>query len=80
MRDVFEGADVAVLPDRYGLGLRNSLAVALPAGGPVVAAPGAARPLTSADPQLAGSCSSASSGRATHGGVDVERLLSHPPP
>jgi glycosyltransferase involved in cell wall biosynthesis len=41
--DVFGEADVAVFPDRHGLGVRNSVTEALAAGLPVVATPAAAR-------------------------------------
>jgi glycosyltransferase involved in cell wall biosynthesis len=41
--DVLHSADVAVFPDEYGLGIRNSVTEALAAGLPVVASPAAAR-------------------------------------
>lgn len=41
--DVYHGADVAVFPDEYGVGIRNSVREALAAGTPVVATPVAAR-------------------------------------
>jgi polysaccharide biosynthesis protein PslH len=41
--EVFADADVAVFPDRNGLGVRNSVTEALAAGLPVVATPAAAR-------------------------------------
>ncbi|MHA7264334.1 glycosyltransferase [Arthrobacter sp. TMN-37] len=41
--DVFREADVAVFPDEYGVGIRNSVHEALAAGLPVVATPIAAR-------------------------------------
>lgn len=43
MMDVFDWADVAVFPDREGLGIRNSVREALAAGIPVVATAAAAR-------------------------------------
>jgi glycosyltransferase involved in cell wall biosynthesis len=43
MTDVFNSADVAVFPDREGLGIRNSVREALAAGIPVVATAAAAR-------------------------------------
>jgi glycosyltransferase involved in cell wall biosynthesis len=43
MMDVFNSADVAVFPDREGLGIRNSVREALAAGIPVVATAAAAR-------------------------------------
>lgn len=41
--DVWAAADVALFPDRHGLGIRNSVGEALAAGLPVVASPAAAR-------------------------------------
>ena len=41
--EIFQAADVAVFPDRQGLGIRNSVSEALAAGLPVVATPTAAR-------------------------------------
>jgi len=41
--EIFQAADVAVFPDRHGLGIRNSVSEALAAGLPVVASPTAAR-------------------------------------
>jgi glycosyltransferase involved in cell wall biosynthesis len=43
MLDVFSSADVAVFPDRHGLGIRNSVSEALSAGLPVVATAAGAR-------------------------------------
>jgi glycosyltransferase involved in cell wall biosynthesis len=43
MADVFDAADVAVFPDREGLGIRNSVQEALASGIPVVATRVAAR-------------------------------------
>ncbi len=40
---IFQAADVAVFPDRHGLGIRNSVSEALATGLPVVATPTAAR-------------------------------------
>ena len=41
--EVFRSADVALFPDRRGLGIRNSVTEAIAAGLPVVATPAAAR-------------------------------------
>ena len=43
MLEVFHRADVAVFPDRHGVGVRNSVREAVAAGLPVVATPAAAR-------------------------------------
>jgi glycosyltransferase involved in cell wall biosynthesis len=43
MLEVFSDADVAVFPDRHGLGIRNSVTEALSAGLPVVATQAGAR-------------------------------------
>jgi glycosyltransferase involved in cell wall biosynthesis len=43
MLDVFSTADVAVFPDRHGLGIRNSVSEALSAGLPVIATRAGAR-------------------------------------
>lgn len=41
--DIWAAADVALFPDRHGLGIRNSVGEAVAAGLPVVASPAAAR-------------------------------------
>ncbi len=68
MADIFDAADVAVFPDREGLGVRNSVREALASGIPVVATATAAR-------EVEGQASLTVTGGAEQIAKEVVRLL-----